>query len=184
MATIAIPRPPRFTGDPEQDTIILQDYLRSLYDALQSLNTLTAALSAQSSPGYLAAPMLHFATAVDFNAVGDYPIDIPMPPAATAWRVGNVIVHNDGGLASLTTAQCGVFTGPVASGTTLVASGTALSGITSNEPLTANAVALLGTPALSLFYVGLDTTTLYFRITQAQGQPATGRVTLQIQPLL
>lgn len=131
----------------------------------------------------LGPPLTSLSTAVNFNAVGDYPINITLPPGATAYRLGAIVTINTGpGAASLTTAQMGMWSGPGATGINIIASGTALTTIVSNSPNTQNAT-LQHTTVVGISAAYLNFPTLFYRVTQAQGAAAAGRVTVQIVPM-
>jgi|SRR5215471_17211037 len=121
-----------------------------------------------------------FAKAINFNAVGDTPITIVTPNQN--YRIPGVLVQNTGTTASLTTAQFGLFTASGGGGSAIIASGTALSGLTSNTVNTGvNTVVF--TPAAGFGASAFNFAALFFRITLAQGAAATGNVYIWIQPL-
>jgi hypothetical protein len=118
------------------------------------------------------------AKAVNANLVADTPLVIDLPDTVTRYRVTRVTVLSNAAIA-LTTAQAAVYN---ASGGTGVAvcSPQALAGLTTNAAATAgNAIDLTLALAAATFFIS---TTLYFRITTAQGAAATIDVILHIQP--
>jgi hypothetical protein len=118
-----------------------------------------------------------FADGVNANSVGDTAITIACPTAN--YRVAFVVTQNTGTTASLTTAQYGIFSAVGAGGTAISGAGSALTALTSNAVNTAGSVQsqAAGNSAAYNF------TTLYFRITTAQGAAATVNVYIFIQPL-
>lgn len=125
------------------------------------------------------APLLVAAVVVDFNAIADYPLVIVIPSGCTSYRIQGFITINTGSTASLTTARFGVFTAAAGGGTALVASGTVLSGLTSNAAGTATSL-LVSASAVTAYFTN---TTLYYRVTTAQGAAASGKAYIQYQPL-
>jgi hypothetical protein len=115
--------------------------------------------------------LLGQATNVNFNSAGDTAITINIA-ASAEWRMFIVAITNTGTTASLTTAQYGLFTASGGGGTALVASGTAMSGLTSNTVNTPTNY-IQAAPAVG---VRLNITTVYFRITTPQGAAASGNV--------
>jgi hypothetical protein len=114
--------------------------------------------------------LLGYAVGVDFNAVADTSIVLDVPYGE--WRLSVVGIANTGATASLTTAQYGLFSAAGGGGTALVASGTAMSGLTS-ATVNANGSYMQTAAAVS---ARLNLTTVHFRITQAQGAAASGNV--------
>ena len=123
--------------------------------------------------------LMQFAVAVDFNSVGDNAITISLPSGVTRYRLQGIVTINTGTTASLTTAQFGVFTSTGGGGTAVVASGTALTSITSNAAATSTSMQVNAAAQTAYF----TNTTLYYRVTQAQGAAASGYAVLQIAPL-
>lgn len=119
--------------------------------------------------------LMGYAKAVNLNSVADTAIAISSP--TTNWRLSQVAVFNTGTTASLTTAQFGLFSTTGGGGTALIASGTALSGITSNTINTNGTTGLFGTTGVWNY------TTVQFRVTQAQGAAATGNVYIYGYPI-
>ena len=100
------------------------------------------------------------------------------PPGFTRYRVTRVSVLGDTGL-PLTAAQAAVYNA-ASGGGAAVCSPQALSGLTANTPAIAgNAIDLTLALAAPTFFTA---TTLFFRITTAQGSAATVDVILHIQP--
>lgn len=121
-----------------------------------------------------------FATGINFNSVGDTAITIALPAGITNYRINNFLVTNTGTTASLTTAQFGVFSAAAGGGTAISAAGQSMAGLTSNTVNT-NGSILNVAPATTNGY--LNFTTLFFRITTAQGAAATGNFYIVIVPL-
>lgn len=116
------------------------------------------------------------ATGVNANSVADTAIAIPLPTGVTSYRVAKVTGLNPS--ASLTAAQAGLYTAAGGGGTAICAA-QALSGLTTNAANTAgNAADLTQANGATAF----TATTLYFRITTAQGAAATLDVVVEIQP--
>ncbi len=137
------------------------------------------------APGGFAgvAPLIVVSAPVDFNAIADYPLLIPASISRFGIQAFRVI--NTGTTASLTTAQYGVFTQQAGAGVAVIATGTALSAITSNA---ANTNANQVQPGVTV-NAWWDRTTLtngsfHFRVTQQQGAAASGVVYLIIIPYL
>jgi hypothetical protein len=118
------------------------------------------------------------AKGISANLVADTPLVIPLPPGFTRYRVTRVSVLGDTGL-PLTAAQAAVYNA-ASGGGAAVCSPQALSGLTANTPAIAgNAIDLTLALAAATFFTA---TTLFFRITTAQGSAATVDVILHIQP--
>lgn len=120
-----------------------------------------------------------FATGVNFNAVGDTTLNITLPGGITNWRLFAFSISNEGTTASLTTAQYGIFSGAGGTGTALQAGGTSMAGLTSNAVNGNQSMISTG----GTFGAKFNFTTVFFRITTAQGAAASGSVYLVIQPL-
>jgi hypothetical protein len=117
------------------------------------------------------------AKAVNANLVGDTALVIPLPSGFTRYRVTRVTALAPS--ISLTAAQAAVYTAVVGGGV-VICSPQALSGLTNATAATAgNAIDLTLALAAATFFIA---TTLYFRITTAQGAAATVDVVLHIQP--
>lgn len=169
-------------GNATSGTITLQTVTGALGTRTLSLPAVTDTLVALSDIARFPRAQ-GIAIGVDFNSVADTAITISSPTAS--YRVVGVFVQNVGTTASLTNAQCGVFTSTGGGGTVILASGTALSPITSNASNTVGNSLFFGAPATTgLSQVILTSvSTLYFRITTAQGAAASGNVFIVIQPL-
>ena len=133
--------------------------------------------------GWAAAKMMEMgsiavaAKAVNANVVADTALVVPLPPGFTRYRVTRVTCLAPS--LSLSAAQAAVYTATAAGGTA-VCSPQALSGLTTSTAGTAgNAIDLTLALAAATFFTA---TTLYFRITTAQGAAATVDVILHIQP--
>jgi hypothetical protein len=117
------------------------------------------------------------AKAVSANLVADTPLIVPLPPGVTRYRVTRVTLFAPS--VPLTAAQAAVYNA-VSGGGAAICSPQALSGLTSSSPATAgNAIDLTLALAAATFFTA---TTLFFRITTAQGAAATVDVILHIQP--
>lgn len=119
-----------------------------------------------------AAVCLGYLKGINLNATGDNSITLTLPTGITSYRVQLVRIHNVGTTASLTTAQAGVFTGAGGTGTTIVTA-TALSSLTQNTINTAGAALDLTVVPTNAFF---NHTTMFFRVTVAQGAAATADV--------
>ena len=118
------------------------------------------------------------AKAVSANLVADTPLLVPLPPGVTRYRVTRVTVLAAFGV-PLTAAQAALYNA-ASGGGVAICSPQALSGLTSSSPATAgNAIDLTLALAAATFFTA---TTLFFRITTAQGAAATVDVILHIQP--
>jgi hypothetical protein len=117
---------------------------------------------------------------VNFNAVGDTPIDIPLPQGFSTYAVDNVFIANAS--APINGAKVGLFTQAGGAGAAIVAGGTAVT-VSSAAPNTPNNMqqVALG-PGLSESF---NIPRLYFRVTTAQPgpAPATGTVVLLLYAL-
>jgi hypothetical protein len=150
---------------------MIHKFLLGVILFLFALGSLQAAMYGPAPSGIILAG---YARNIDLNAIADTPLTITLPPGTTKWRVSQLTFHNDGPLASLTTAKVGVFTEVAGAGTAIVATNTALTTVTSNTINTAaNTTAI--NPSITIV---LDLQTIYFRVTTAQGAPATGSVYL------
>jgi hypothetical protein len=116
---------------------------------------------------------------VNFNAANsDTPIPITLPPGTTQYRVDQVIISGATGL--ITTATCGVFSGPGATGAVVVVPNTAIT-ITASTPDTINNMQAL--PICNQNTMAFSDTLLYFHIYTPQGQVQTANVSVFYQPL-
>ena len=117
------------------------------------------------------------AKAVSANLVADTPLLVPLPPGVTRYRVTRVTLLAPS--VALTAAQAALYNA-ASGGGVAICSPQALSGLTSSSPATAgNAIDLTLALAAATFFTA---TTLFFRITTAQGSAATVDVILHIQP--
>jgi len=117
------------------------------------------------------------AKAVNANLVADTPLVIDLPDGVTRYRVTRVTALAPS--ISLTTAQAAVYNASGGTGVAVCAP-QALAGLTTNAAATAgNAIDLTLALAAATFFIA---TTLFFRITTAQGAAATLDVILHIQP--
>lgn len=118
------------------------------------------------------------AQAINANAVGDTSISILCP--TPRYRISAINIRNTGTTASLTTAQWGLFTAAGGGGTALSAAGQSLAALTTNA-LNTNGNNLRAAPATSPTATW-DVSTLFFRITTAQGAAATINVEIEVTP--
>ena len=117
------------------------------------------------------------AKAVNANLVADTPLLVLLPPGVTRYRVTRVTLLAPS--VPLTTAQAALYNA-ASGGGVAICSPQALAGLTSSSPATAgNAIDLTLALAAATFFTA---TTLFFRITTAQGSAATVDVILHIQP--
>jgi hypothetical protein len=114
---------------------------------------------------------------INFNAIGDTPIVITMPPGITRYRVAAVALSNAS--ASITSSQVGVFTAVSGGGVTIAAlqapTVTASASDTANN--SQNLTLADGTTT------AFNDVTLYVRIGTAQGSAATCDVIFEIEPM-
>lgn len=139
----------------------------------------SGSVSGTIAAGTVNCPLMVAGVAVNFNSVGDNAITIVLPAGVTRYRIQGIITINNGTTASLTTAQFGVFTSAAGAGTAIVASGTALTTITSNAAETNTSLLVSGSAVTAWF----TDTSLFYRVTQAQGAAASGFAYVQYQPL-
>lgn len=118
-----------------------------------------------------------YANSVNFNSVADTQITIDSP--TTNYRIVEILIANKGTTASLTAARFGLFSASGAGGTAIKASGTAMSGLTSNAVNTGTSLVSYD-PTVSAWW---NLASVYFRITTAQGAAASGDVYVIIEPL-
>lgn len=117
--------------------------------------------------------------AIDFNAANnDNAIPIALPTGFTRYRILNALLN--GASVSITTATCGLFTAPAGAGTAIVANATAIT-VSSAAEITNNNMQNLTVANGNT--MSINAAILYFRTVTAQGVPATGNLTLIIQPL-
>jgi hypothetical protein len=141
-----------------------------------------AALTVPNVQAMLGLPTISYVSGgVNFNSVGDTVFPIVLPTGFTRFLVDTVRISGASG--SLTSASAGVFTGPGATGTTVVTPAsvtvsTAADGTAGNAELMALAVGVN-----SQTFTAAGFANLYFRVTAGEGSAATGNVTLAVQPL-
>lgn len=115
---------------------------------------------------------------VSANLVADTPLLVPLPPGVTRYRVTRLTVIADSGV-PLTAAQAALYNA-ASGGGVAIAAPQALSALVSTAAATAgNAIDLTLALAAATFFTA---TTLFFRITTAQGSAATVDVILHVQP--
>jgi hypothetical protein len=118
------------------------------------------------------------AKAVSANLVADTSLPIELPDGVTRYRVTRLTVIADSGV-PLTAAQAALYNASGGTGVA-IASPQALAALTSTAAATAgNAMDLTLALAAATFFTA---TTLFFRITTAQGSAATVDVILHVQP--
>jgi hypothetical protein len=117
---------------------------------------------------------------VNFNAVGDTPIDIPLPQGFSTYAVDMAFIANAS--APINAAKVGLFTQAGGAGSAIVAGGTAVT-VSSAAPNTANNMQqiAIGPGLLESFNVPR----LYFGLTTAQVGPGpiTGTVVVFLYAL-
>lgn len=117
---------------------------------------------------------------ISLNVVADTAFTIP-PIIGKYYYAWQLLIRNSGIVASLTAAQFGLFTAPQGGGTAIIASGTALSGITSNSDNTAGNFLNPATTAMALRLAAVPK--IYFRVTQVQAAGAAIDAVLYVRPL-
>jgi hypothetical protein len=120
------------------------------------------------------------ATPINFGAVGDTAIPIPLPSGFSNYVVDSAWIVNANG--TLTSAKVGLFTQSGGGGTAIIAGGTAVT-VSSGSPNTAgNIQQILPTTGATESF---NAPTLYFRVTTAQANPlpAIGTVVLFVRAL-
>jgi hypothetical protein len=116
---------------------------------------------------------------VNFNVANtDFPILINLPAGYTRWIARFVRLSAASG--TLTTATCGVFTGPGATGLQIVSSGSAITVNTNLADTNNNAQVFTTNNSGTLAY---SSTEIYFRVQTPQGNTATGNVSVFYEPL-
>ena len=156
----------------DNEPLRLVDYLNM--EAGQSLLEEETSVAAYSDLNVLSA-------SVDLNVLGDtvLPIySVTNYPHVLVWQI---LARNSGTVASLTTAQCSMYTGANGGGTTLLGT-TALSSLISNTANTAGNMVILvpdNTAALDS-----SVTNVYFRVTQVQSAGASIAITVLIRHIL
>lgn len=119
------------------------------------------------------------ALAVNFNKANtDTAIPINLPAGYTRWRCAAVRISGASG--TLTTATCGLFTGPAATGATIVTGGSSITVNNGTADTNNNFQQLTVNNQNTLVY---SDTVIYFRVANAQGVAATANVTVQYEPL-
>jgi hypothetical protein len=114
----------------------------------------------------------------NFNTTADQAIPVSFP--SYRYVIDKIEVTNPS--VSMTTAAGGVYTGASKTGQTLVASGQAYSGLTTNAVNT-DGSALALTLATSATTDYLNSTPIYLSLTTAQGAAATADVRVYCRPL-
>lgn len=110
-------------------------------------------------------------TGISLNALGDTTIAVPARIGNLHYLLWQIALRNSGSVASLTSAQYGLFTGAGGTGVAIIAAGTALSAITSNTDNTSgNMLLVAGNNALSLTQSTVPS--IFFRVTQVQSAGA------------
>lgn len=155
------------------------DVTSSAGSASTSYNSIVPVAKGGTGAAYGALYLAGYALNVDLNSVADTEVTLTLPTGLTGYRLVTVQLYNHGTTASLTTAVGGVFSSTGGGGTT-IASALALSGCTQNAINTAGAMCNFGTPVSSAKF---NYTTVYVRITVAQGAAATGDVFIYVYPL-
>ena len=119
------------------------------------------------------------ASAVDFNSANtDTPINIVLPAGFTKYLLYTVAINNAS--QTLTTATAGVFSAAAAGGTAVVTGGSAITVNTAAANTAGNNQYMTFTAAgVSM----LNFATLYFRVANAQGAPATADVEVFYLPV-
>lgn len=120
------------------------------------------------------------ASNVNANSVAD--TEIPIRCQTKNYRITAITIRNTGTTASLTTAQFGIFTAAGGGGTAISAAGQSLASLTTNA-LNTNGNNIRVTPATNPSATW-NATSLFFRITQAQGAAATLTVEIEATPML
>lgn len=106
-------------------------------------------------------------TGVNANAVADTAVVLNIPTGVTLYKAGAFEFFNPS--LSLTTAQAAVYPSPAAAGIPLLGV-TALSPLTNNTPNNSGSLLNVGTTAGNVAY---NATTVYLRVTTAQGAAST-----------
>lgn len=116
---------------------------------------------------------------INFNAANtDFPIPINLPVGDTKWRP--TFIHISGASGTLTTATCGIFTQQAAAGVSIVTTGSSITVATNLADTNNNMQQMTLNNSTTMSYVD---TTIYFRVQNPQGVPATGNVTVLYEPL-
>jgi|SRR5215472_3714008 len=116
---------------------------------------------------------------VNFNSANtDNPIGISLPIGMSRYRIHEILIS--GATASCASATCGVFTQAAGAGLAIVAGGTAVT-VSSTTPDAVNTMQSL--PISNQNTIALVDGTLFFRVQNAQGSPATANVSIFYEPL-
>jgi hypothetical protein len=119
------------------------------------------------------------ATGVNLNSVADTQFSLVPPTGYTRWNLKQGYLAVSDASVSLSAAKFGLFTAAAGGGTAVIASGTVLSGITSAADGTSGNFATFSDASTRAFTVS-GFPSLFFRVTTAQGAPATANVALVI----
>jgi hypothetical protein len=115
---------------------------------------------------------------VNFNVIADSLIPIGLPFGYSRYRILQITISGATGI--LTTATCGVFTAPGASGVTVVAANTA---VTINNALIDTNNNMQSLTIQNQNTLALSDPALYFRVQNAQGTLQTANVSVFYQPM-
>lgn len=117
-------------------------------------------------------------TAVNFNATGDTAFAMSLPPGYVNYVIKNLYISNAS--ASLSSSKVGLFTAASGAGYAIVAASTAVT-------VTATAISVSGNSMNftinNQFTQAVNSSSLYFHVSTAQGSAATGTVTLEYAPI-
>lgn len=171
-----------------KDPAILAAFLelqRASQDTLQNDNSTpgnalaTVTTFAQAQDLLNEGVLSSFVSGVSLNAIADTPIPVPLMRGVRYWP-WQLTFRNSGSVASLTTAQYGLFTGLGGSGITLIGGGSSLAAITSNtDGVTPN---ILNVAPLLMSLLA-SVTVLYLRVTQVQSAGAAVDLTMAFRPV-
>lgn len=120
------------------------------------------------------------AAGVNFNAVGDTPLSVSLPAWASRYLINSIRII--GATGSLTASQVGVFTATSGGGTQIVTSGSAVTVSTASDGTANNAQNLTINNNNLATYTVAGFPTLYFRVTQTEGNSAFADVELILTP--
>lgn len=137
-------------------------------------------LRAASFAGPIPGQFVFSATGINFNSVGDTAIKVSLPAGYTRYTLGSVRIGGASG--SLTTATCGLFTGPGGSGTAIVTSGSAITVNTASDGTNNNTQSLTVNNGNTQSYTVAGFPTLYFRVTNPEGSPVTANIQFVLIP--
>lgn len=142
-----------------------------------------ADLTVANVQGALAAAQIFIYGSVNFNAGNtDTSFPVVLPTGTTRYAVSAVRISGASG--SLTTATAGLFTAAAGGGTPVVTGGSAITVSTAADNTNGNAQALGVNNTATQIYTIAGQPTLFFRVANPQGSPATATVAIQITPLL